>query len=92
MIRDNGVSKDYAYGRYVGERYRKFPNVIWFNGNDYQDWRDPELDAGVLAVARGIRSAQPNRLQTVQLNFDVSGSLDNRRWRNLIDLDAAYTY
>ena len=70
VIHDNGVSKDYAYGRYVGERYRKFPNVIWFNGNDYQDWRDPELDAGVLAVARGIRSAQPNRLQTVQLDFE----------------------
>jgi len=92
VIRDNGVSKDYAYGRYVGERYREFPNVIWFNGNDYQDWHDPELDAGVLAVARGIRSAQPNRLQTVQLNFDVSGSLDNRKWRNVIDLDAAYSY
>ena len=65
VIRDNGVSKDYAYGRYVGERYRKFPNVIWFNGNDFQDWQDPALDAGVLAVARGIRSTQPNRLQTV---------------------------
>ena len=92
VLRDNGVSKDYAYGRYVGERYRKFPNVIWFNGNDFQDWRDPALDAGVLAVARGIRSTEPNRLQTVELNFDSSGSLDDRRWRNLIDLDAAYTY
>src|SRR5262245_37322646 len=92
VIHDNGVAKDYAFGRYLGERYRKFENVIWFNGNDYQDWRDPDLDAGVLAVARGIRSAQPKRLQTVELNFDVSSSLDNRRWRNLIDLDAAYTY
>ena len=92
VLRDNGVSKDYAYGRYVGERYRRFPNVIWFSGNDFQDWRDPALDAGVLAVARGIRSTEPSRLQTVELNFDSSGSLDDRRWRNLIDLDAAYTY
>ena len=91
-FKDNGVSKDYAYGRYLGERYSKFPNVIWFNGNDFQDWRDPALDAGVLAVARGIRSTEPNQLQTVELNFDSSGSLDDRRWRNLIDLDAAYTY
>jgi hypothetical protein len=92
VLRDNGVSKDYAYGRYLGERYSRFPNVIWFNGNDFQDWRDPALDAGVLAVARGIRSTEANQLQTVELNFDSSGSLDDRRWRNLIDLDAAYTY
>jgi hypothetical protein len=46
----------------------------------------------VLAVARGIRSADPVHVQTVELSFLVSASLDDARWQGLIGLDAAYTY
>ena len=41
VLRSNGVEKSYQYGRYLGERYRKFPNIIWFHGNDFQSWRTP---------------------------------------------------
>lgn len=91
-LRGNGTAKAAAYGRYLGRRYRRFPNLVWFNGNDFQSWRDPADDALVLAVARGIRSADPVHLHTVQLDFEVSSSLDDARWRGLVGLDAAYTY
>ena len=92
VLKSNGVEKDFAYGRFLGERYRGFANIVWANGNDHQTWRDPSDDAVVLAVARGIRSADKAHIQTVELDYLVSGSLDDPRWRPLIALDAAYTY
>ncbi len=46
----------------------------------------------MLAVAKGIRSADPAALQTIELNYLTSTSLDDPRWRGIIGLDAAYTY
>ena len=37
-------------------------------------------------------SADPDALQTVELNYQTSTSLDDPRWRGIIGLDAAYTY
>jgi Protein of unknown function (DUF4038) len=88
----NGMAKAYAFGRYLGRRYRRFPNIVWFNGNDFQSWRDPSDDALVMAVARGIKAKDPDHVQTVELNYLVSSSLDDSRWKGLIGLDAAYTY
>jgi hypothetical protein len=91
-LRRNGTAKAAAYGRYLGRRYQGFPNVVWFNGNDFQSWPDPGDDALVLAVARGIKSVDRLHVHTVQLNVEVSSSLDDARWRDVIGLDAAYTY
>ena len=92
VLRSNGAAKAYAYGRYLGLRYRSYDNIIWLNGNDFQTWSDPADDAVVLAVARGIRSVDPGQLQTIELNFYSSTSLDDPRWRGIVGLDAAYTY
>ena len=92
VLRDNGLAKAYAFGRYLGSRYSKFPNIVWMSGNDFQTWRTPSDDALVLAVARGIKATDPNHLQTAELNFLDSGSLDDTNWKGLISLDAAYTY
>jgi hypothetical protein len=88
---DNGVDKLRAYGQYLGTRYKDFPNIIWMHGNDYQDW-GPTYDPYVTAVARGIRDTDPAHLQTIQLNYFVSGSLDDPTWAPLIDVNASYTY
>jgi hypothetical protein len=87
----NGVEKDRAYGQYLGKRYGHFTNIIWMSGNDYQEW-GPANDPYVSAVAQGIRDTDPSALQTVQLNYTVSGSLDDPAWAPLIDLNATYTY
>jgi hypothetical protein len=88
----NGPAKGFAYGRYLGARYRTFPNIIWFNGNDLQEWRNPTVTAAVQAVAHGIQAADENHIHTVELNYETSGSLDDSSWRPIIGLDAAYTY
>ena len=92
VLRSNGTAKAYDYGRYLGRRYRRYANIVWLNGNDFQTWSQREDDALVLAVAKGIRSTDPEALQTVELNFLTSTSLDDARWRGIIGLDAAYTY
>jgi hypothetical protein len=88
----NGPEKAAAFGRYLGDRYKDVPNIIWMYGNDFQTWADPTDDAVVLAVAKGIRSADPNHIHTTELNYLSSASLDDGRWETLVELDGAYTY
>jgi Protein of unknown function (DUF4038)/Putative collagen-binding domain of a collagenase len=92
VLKKNGVAKDQAYGKFLGRRYKQFGNIVWWNGNDFQSWQDASDDADVLAVARGIHSTDPHQLQTIELNYTMSGSLDDSRWQSLIRLDGAYTY
>ena len=87
----NGVAKDREFGRYLGARYKGFPNIIWMSGNDYQSW-GPINDPYVTAVAQGIKDTDPGHIQTVELNFETSGSLDDPAWAPLISLNASYTY
>ena len=88
-LRANGTTKSQEFGRYLGSRYGAFPNIVWMSGNDFQSWTDPTDDSLVLAVAQGIRAADPAHIQTIELNYFVSASLDDQRWAPLLGLDAA---
>jgi hypothetical protein len=88
----NGPEKCREFGRYLGSRYKDFDNLLWMHGNDFQTWKDPAHDAVVLAVAQGIKDKDPRHLHTIELDYLVSGSLDDARWVPLIDVSAAYTY
>jgi chitodextrinase len=90
-MEDNGIDKLRAYGQYLGRRYRDFPNIIWMSGNDFQNW-GPTTDPYPMAVAEGIRDVDPTHLQTVELDYLSSGSLDDPAWAPLIQLNASYTY
>src|SRR5262249_35059520 len=92
VLRDNGIDKARAYGRYLGSRYRSFDNIIWMSGNDFQSWRTLEDDAVVQAVALGIRDTDDRHLHTVELDYPVSGSLNDASWAPIIELNASYTY
>ncbi|MFO7934592.1 MAG: glycoside hydrolase family 140 protein [Bacteroidales bacterium] len=51
----------YAYGRWLGKRYKDVPNIIWINGGD----RPCEGETGVWdALGKGIRSADKQHLIT----------------------------
>ena len=91
-LRANGVDKAFAFGQYLGNRYKNCPNIIWMHGNDFQSWQNANDDALVQAVARGIRSVNSNHIHTVELNYSTSGSLEDQSWAPLIELNAAYTY
>jgi hypothetical protein len=91
VLRKNGIAKDYLFGEWLGNRYKEFPNIVWFNGNDFQQWEDPDADAAVLAVARGIKATDKHHIHTVELDYSTSGSRDDSNWTPIIGLDAAYT-
>ena len=88
----NGSDRCRAYGRYLGNRYKDFPNILWLSGNDFQDWKIPTNDAVMTSIALGIKDEDPNHLQTVELNYQASCSLDDPNWAPIVGLNLAYTY
>jgi len=88
----NGPDKAADFGRYIGNRYKDVPNIIWMYGNDFQTWADLSDDALVLSVAKGIMSADHNHIHTTELNYLSSGSLDDARWDTIVNIDGVYTY
>ena len=92
VLRQNGLEKCRAYGRYLGNRYADFDNIVWMSGSDFQSWRTASDNALVKAVAEGIRETDSRHVHTLQLDYFVSSSLDNGAWADLVTLNAAYTY
>jgi len=88
----NGPERCRTYGRYLGNRYKGFANVMWLNGNDLQKYAVPANDAVVTAVALGIKEQAPKQIQTVELNYLASCSLDDPNWVPIVGLNLAYTY
>jgi len=93
VLRRNGLAKAKVYGRYLGQRYKNLPNIVWMSGNDFQSWRKTPSDVALVQeVAKGIQESAPNQLHTVLLDYDVSSSLDDPTWGPIISLNAVYTY
>jgi PKD repeat protein len=88
----NGTDQCYAYGQFLGNRYKNSPNIIWNLGNDFQYWTNATNEAMILAIADGIRSADSNHLLTVELNFPVSQSMNDPNWASRISINGVYTY
>ncbi|HEV2499887.1 MAG TPA: DUF4038 domain-containing protein [Terriglobia bacterium] len=91
-LRNNGLAADYAYGRFLGNRYKRFPTIAWINGNDFSGWKDSSNDAVVQAVARGIKSADPGHIQTIEFNPPTGASLDDPAWARMVSINGAYVY
>ncbi len=104
-LRNNGASAGYAYGQYVGNRYKHFSNIAWLNGNDFAPWRTPGDNELVLAVAKGIKSVDPDHIQTVEFllptphtppwrtkgEIYTSSAFDDPAWIPLSAINNAYT-
>ena len=90
---NNGPTRCLAYGQYLGNRYKSFPNIVWFTGNDFQDWASNSAENNAVAsIMQGIASTDPNHLQTTELSYLVSGSHDDRVLLAYTTLTGAYTY
>jgi hypothetical protein len=92
VLQSNGAMKARKYGEFLGTRFRDKKNIIWMSGNDFQSWRNKSDNNLVRAVMRGLADADANHIQTIELDYLVSASLDDRAMRSLIGLDAVYTY
>lgn len=91
-LENNGPPKAYAFGVYLGNRYRNFANIVWQSGNDFQSWMSPSDNNLVHQVMLGIASADPNHLQTIELNYNFSYSNQDTTLSDVLTLDACYTY
>jgi hypothetical protein len=89
---NNGPLAAHDYGRYLGNRYKRFDNIVWLNGNDFNNWKTLADDEVVKAVALGIQSADSRQLQTIELNVETSSSSDDPAWASIISINGTYTY
>ena len=89
---DNGPTKCRDYGRFLGNRYKSFDNILWMSGNDFQSWTVASYDTVVQAVALGIQDNDTRHLQTLELDYPASSSLDDTNWTSMLGFNATYTY
>ncbi len=77
-----------AYGRFLGERYRSNPNLVWVHGGD-ADAKANAVERQVAAIAAGIRSAGARQLHTAH----CARSSSARDCYDFLkpDFDAVYT-
>jgi hypothetical protein len=88
ILKANGVAGAFAYGQYLGQRYKEFPNLIWMHTTT-------SSRGGIRCTTRWCKPSHEgsgNHLHSVELNFPTSGSLDDPSWAPVIELNAAYTY
>lgn len=83
----NGPAKLRAYGRFLGQRYARFANIVWLNGGDY----DPPDESLVKAIVDGIREYDTRSLHSMHCAPQMSAyeCLDNRSW---LTLNNVYNY
>jgi hypothetical protein len=87
-MRQAGVDVMRNWGRWIGNRYRDRPNIVWVNGGDAD-----AADQGVLdlvdAVALGIREVDPDHLQTAHCNrYHSAAECYDRPW---LDINTTYS-
>jgi hypothetical protein len=92
-LENNGARKAYKFGAYLGKRYKRFANIIWQSGNDFQSWNSSATDNRLVhQVMLGIASTDPAHLQTIELNYNFSYSNQDTTLSGVLTLDACYTY
>ncbi len=84
----NGSEKAQQWGRWLGERYRKYDHIAWLMGGDKNPGESHEL---IRQLARGIHEGAPRHLMAVHNAPENSSAAfyDDQSW---LTLNAAYTY
>jgi len=86
-MRDNGVERLRAYGRYLGMRYRNMPHVVWMEGGDY----NPPDRRQVQAIVDGLREANPEALQSFHAARGTAARAFLGNTSPWLDLNTIYT-
>src|SRR5262249_41443952 len=82
-----------AYGRFLGQRYASFDNIIWMFGNDY--FETAQVDAQMAALIQGIRQFDTRHLMTLEGWYTSAApqtSFDNPNLRQYMDVNGIYWY
>lgn len=93
LFESEGDAKSYAYGQYLGNRYKDTTNIIWNYGNDFQDWStNADALSAFISVVDGIKNQDSNHLHTAWLDYFLSASRDCSDFNSRVDIDFAFTY
>lgn len=89
----NGDTRVKAWAQYLVNRYKSFPNIVWMTGNDFQNWNSSATDNQLAQdIMSTISAGDSTHLQTLELNYNISGSLDDTLLAPYTSLAFAYTY
>ncbi len=84
----NGPEKCRAFGRWIGKRFEKYPNLLWIMGGD----NDPaETREEILSLALGIKEAAPRQMITYHA-ASTHSSTDVWPSEGWLDFSMVYTY
>jgi hypothetical protein len=89
-LQNNGSTKAFNYGAYLGNRYKNFPNIVWWHGNDF-NYNDSANNALVGQVMAGIASVDSKHLHTILL-YSESYSNQDTALSTSFGINTAYTY
>jgi len=90
---NNSVAKSVAYGRYLGDRYKNFTNIIWVAGGDNLPAAGSELESRLKGVIDGIKQNDPNHLWTAHWGGSNSvWSVENPTFVSYLDINGYYAY
>jgi hypothetical protein len=87
-VNANGPTKLRDFGRYVGNRYRNFPNVVWVMGGDYAP--NAALDE-IRAFVQGLEETAGPRMFTTHNQRFQSGVTQYPASESWIDLNSTYS-
>ena len=74
-LQNNGATKAFNFGVFIGNRYKNSPNIIWHLGQDFQTYSSSASDLNIEAqLMAGIRSVDTNHLLMSQLSYPTSYS------------------
>lgn len=93
LFANNGITKCTAFGQYLGNRYRNFPNIIWDIGNDMDVADGDSNNPPFYAVFDGIATMDSRHLRTVLLGgVPPTGSRTDSDWDSRCQIDQTYSY
>jgi hypothetical protein len=92
-LENNGATKAFNYGVFLGNRYKNSPNIVWEEGNDFQTWNSSSSDNNLFyQVLSGIKSVDSNHMFTVELDYYQSYGNQDTLLKPILSLDSSYTY
>ncbi|HKO47534.1 MAG TPA: DUF4038 domain-containing protein, partial [Polyangiaceae bacterium] len=92
---NNSVAKSLAYGRFLGQRYKSFSNIVWVAGGDNAPAQGSELENRLKAIVDGIRE-NDNHLWTAHWDSVGHGngvmSTENSTFASYMNINGYYAY
>ncbi len=87
---NSGATKCRDYGRYVGDRYKNFKNVVWVHWGDRTPAPDSTLEKNSLKILLGIKAGAPDHLHTAHMKRTHTAR-EVAAFKPYMDIDAVYS-